>query len=103
VQSYLKKYGPRKVEANALVTRPKEGRQLCRDAILKYIDPDAAQEYAADLAAKRKEVVSHIAELLKEKYGEQPEPDDDESDDDESDDPSDDPSDDEPDDDDGTD
>src|SRR5262249_17381330 len=29
VQSYLRKFGPRKVEANALVVRPDAGRKLC--------------------------------------------------------------------------
>lgn len=38
VQDYLVEHGARKVEANALVTRPQAGRQLCRDAIVKYID-----------------------------------------------------------------
>jgi hypothetical protein len=33
VQSYLKKFGIRKCEANALVTRPEAGRQLCENAI----------------------------------------------------------------------
>jgi hypothetical protein len=45
VQDYLQKFGARKVEANTLVVRPEQGRQLCRDAILKYIDQDGIAEY----------------------------------------------------------
>jgi hypothetical protein len=45
VQNYLRDYGARKVEANALVIRPEAGRRLCLDAITKYIDADAPQEY----------------------------------------------------------
>ena len=37
VQSYLARFGARKVEANALVVRPAAGRELCRQAILKYV------------------------------------------------------------------
>lgn len=37
VQDYIKRFGIRKVEANALVVAPKAGRQLCRDAIEKYL------------------------------------------------------------------
>jgi hypothetical protein len=45
VQDYLRQFGARKVEANALVVRSAEGRELCRQAILKYVDEDSAQEY----------------------------------------------------------
>ena len=44
VQDYLRQYGARKVEANALVTSPAAGRELCRNAILKYVNPDAIGE-----------------------------------------------------------
>jgi hypothetical protein len=56
VQSYLREFGARKVEANALVVRPKAGRALCRRAILKYIDLDAAEEYQRRLEDMRGEV-----------------------------------------------
>ena len=45
VQRWLKEVGVRKVEANALVTRPKAGRLLCLDAITTYVDPDAPKSY----------------------------------------------------------
>lgn len=46
VQRWLREIGERKVEANALVTRPDAGRQLCYDAITNYVDADAPDEYA---------------------------------------------------------
>jgi hypothetical protein len=53
VQDYIDKYGERKVEANALVVRPDEGRQLCRDAIKKYLDPKGIVAYEQALAEQR--------------------------------------------------
>jgi hypothetical protein len=38
VQDYLRQYGARKVEANALVTCPDAARDLCRQAIEKYLN-----------------------------------------------------------------
>src|SRR5262249_57175366 len=37
VQSYLREFGARKVEANALVTRPAAGRALCPSALLECV------------------------------------------------------------------
>jgi hypothetical protein len=39
----------KKCEANALVVRPKEGRELCREAIHKYISKDSINAYEAKL------------------------------------------------------
>ena len=64
VQSYIREFGVRKCEANALVTRPKAGRQLCRDAILKYIDEDTAEEYSDYIDEQQEEVREHIIELM---------------------------------------
>jgi hypothetical protein len=66
VQNYLKKYGARKVEANALVVRAAAGRQLCRDAILKYIDPDGITRYAKDLALQQRKVKKVLPDVLRE-------------------------------------
>jgi hypothetical protein len=65
VQNYLKKYGPRKVEANALVVRHEAGRQLCRDAIEKYIDPDGIKRYNATLQRKRNQVKKVLPDVMK--------------------------------------
>jgi hypothetical protein len=44
VQDYLSEYGPRKVEANALVVAPDAGRALCRDAILRWLQDESAPD-----------------------------------------------------------
>ncbi len=64
VQDYLKRFGVRKVEANALVVRPEAGRDLCREAILQYIDEDAPAKYGAKLEAAREEMHEHVLRLL---------------------------------------
>ena len=65
VQSYLKKFGARKVEANALVTRPQAGRTLCRSAILKYVPAEAPQTYEQNLRTERESVRREIARLMR--------------------------------------
>lgn len=68
VQKYIAEYGERKVEANAIVIRPDKARQLCRDAIEKYLGTNALQiiedRYKADY--------THFWSLLKELDLEQP-------------------------------
>jgi hypothetical protein len=54
VQDYIKRYGKRKCEANALVVRPQAGQRLCEQAILKYIDQSAVKKYKRWLAKQRK-------------------------------------------------
>jgi hypothetical protein len=66
VQSYLRRFGARKVEANALVVRAQAGRALCRQAILKYVPEDAPAENEARLAPLREEMQQHIIRLLAE-------------------------------------
>jgi hypothetical protein len=64
VQSYLKKFGARKVEANALVVRPEAGRQLCLDAIRRYIPDDLLEDFESRRAAAQGEAKEVIARLL---------------------------------------
>jgi hypothetical protein len=64
VQSYIQRFGARKVEANALVVRPVEGRQLCRDAILEYVDEDGIDAYEAALEEEREKARRAIAERM---------------------------------------
>jgi hypothetical protein len=45
VQEYIKKYGVRKVEANAIVVVPDKARELCRSAIEKYLGRDALDRF----------------------------------------------------------
>jgi hypothetical protein len=53
VQEYIRKFGIRKVEANALVTRPAAGRQLIEEAITRYIPRDWPEQHAMRNAAPR--------------------------------------------------
>jgi hypothetical protein len=53
VQDYLRRFGARKVEANALIVRPNEGRELCRQAILKYLPKTAPADYKKRLKPHR--------------------------------------------------
>jgi hypothetical protein len=56
VQEYLSKFGPRKCEANALVVRPREARELCRGAIEKYLGKDALQRFKLKRQAVKDEL-----------------------------------------------
>ena len=53
VQDYLKRFGVRKVEANALVKRPEAGRALMRQALLRYIPKTAIRRYETKLKPLR--------------------------------------------------
>lgn len=65
VQDYLGRFGARKVEANALVTRAEAGRTLCRDAILKYVDEGASRDaWIARTQEAQASVASEIAKRL---------------------------------------
>ena len=68
VQSYLKQFGARKVESNALVVRPGPGRDLCRQAILKYVSPEAPTRYIEKLAPYQTEVRQEVLRLLEERW-----------------------------------
>jgi hypothetical protein len=65
VQDYLKKYGARKVESNALVAHFEAGRHLCREAILKYIDPDGIKRYEKALQRERGKVRKALPHVLR--------------------------------------
>lgn len=65
VQDYIRQFGARKVEANALVKRPQAGRKLCRDAILKYVPADAVERYERRIRPLRQQAHWEIARLLK--------------------------------------
>ncbi len=68
VQDYIRRYGVRKVEANALVVRPDAGRELCRQAILRYIDTDLIGIYEERLTSAREEVRQEVVRLIEEGY-----------------------------------
>jgi hypothetical protein len=69
VQTYIERFGVRKVEANALVVSPNEGRRLCREAITRYVDIDAANEYGAIIQGEQNTVQRRVGELLLERFG----------------------------------
>jgi len=58
-QDYLKKYGVRKCEANALVIKPDQGRELCKEAIEKHLGKDAKGRFRE----RREEVVRIVDEF----------------------------------------
>src|SRR6516164_9129335 len=64
VQSYIKKFGVRKVEANALVICPEAARELCRRAILKYVSVSAIEKYRRRLAREQRKVQRAVKQLL---------------------------------------
>jgi hypothetical protein len=64
VQNYIKRFGVRKCEANALVVRPEAGRALCRQAILRWVPENAPKRYARALARVRAELQAEIDRLL---------------------------------------
>jgi hypothetical protein len=69
VQDYLRRFGARKVEANALVARPQAGRELCLRAILNYVAEDAPDRYLERLKPLRDEVNAKVLDLLAEEFG----------------------------------
>jgi hypothetical protein len=64
VQRYLRDFGARKVEANALVVEPEAGRELCRQAILEYVPKTAPAIYRRKLNVEREMVRVAVLELL---------------------------------------
>jgi hypothetical protein len=65
VQDYLRKFGARKVEADALLKVPELGRELCRQAILKYVSATAPRRYHAKLKPVRAEMRRALDRLLR--------------------------------------
>jgi len=64
VQDYIKAYGVRKCEANALVVKHEAGRQLLTDVLLKYIKPEQITQYEQALVVEQQKV----EKLLKDKF-----------------------------------
>lgn len=61
----LERFGARKVEANALVVAATAGRELCRSALLKYIETDPILEWRSRLDLARVELRQHFVESVK--------------------------------------
>jgi len=62
-QNYIRKYGRRKCEANAIVTRPDSGRALISKTIKKYLGEDGLTRINAKDKVIRKEYDEHILSL----------------------------------------
>jgi hypothetical protein len=65
VQNYLKQFGARKVEADALLKVPEVGRELCRQAILKYVPANAVRQYQRKLKPVRAEFRRELDRVLR--------------------------------------
>ena len=63
VQDYISNYGVRKCEANALVVRPPEARDLARGAIVKYVGMDALERFMD----KQEAIIKEIRKFRKDK------------------------------------
>lgn len=65
VQDYLRQYGRRKVEANALVVRADAARKLCLDAILRYLpDEGAPAAFDATLSPWREGLRQAVRDMI---------------------------------------
>ena len=65
VQDYLRRFGARKVEADALLKVPDLGRDLCRTAILKYVPTNAPHRYRTKLQPIQAEMRRELNRLLR--------------------------------------
>lgn len=69
VQSYIKTYGARKVEANALVRVPAAAEALCEDAILKYVDVRRTRGFRRAETVEQAKVEQAIKRMLNRRWG----------------------------------
>jgi hypothetical protein len=65
VQDYIRRFGVRKCEANALVVQPQAGRNMCRDWILRHVPADAVALYEDSLAPLRQEYEQALRERFR--------------------------------------
>jgi hypothetical protein len=66
VQDYIRDFGVRKWEAQALVQRPVEAQQLCKQEILKLLGQDAEKHFKQ----KEKDVIKQISDYIRRSRGE---------------------------------
>lgn len=64
VQAYLEEYGARKCEANAIVVKPDQGRELCRQEIEKYLGTDAKDRFQ-----EKREAIIQIVDEFRNRTG----------------------------------
>jgi hypothetical protein len=71
VQNYIAKYGVRKCEANAIVTRPGAGRKQIADAIDEYLDQDVIARYWTMVEQGRAKLAKRLPGYLRKKLSEE--------------------------------
>lgn len=64
VQDYLREYGARKCEANVIVVKPDQGRELCRQIIEKYLGKDVKDRFQ-----ERREEIKQILDEFRDRTG----------------------------------
>ena len=65
---YIREFGVRKVEANALVIDPEAGRALCRSAIRDYVSEADIEAYRENLREERMRIKPILAQRIAEHY-----------------------------------
>ena len=68
IADYIAMYRVRKVEANSLVVRPKEGRALCEQAVLRYVNTGLIPEYQSRLDLARVDLRTRFTESANDRY-----------------------------------
>jgi hypothetical protein len=69
VQSWLRRHGARKIEANALLADPDAARELCRRAIRRYIDPAGVAAYWEEVERGQEAVRAALPDALRRALG----------------------------------
>jgi len=64
IRDYIARFGKRKVEANAMLSEVLLARQLCRDALAKYIDLAAVERFRAERKSHQDSIKKYIDEAL---------------------------------------
>lgn len=65
VQEWINTVGRHKCEANAIIIRPKEARQICRNAIEKYLGKDAKKRIGKKDNEVRERISKEVSRVLK--------------------------------------
>ena len=65
VQQYLAEHRPRKVEANALITRPEAALELISNVLDEYIDAEGVERWEAENREASKEAREKVEHLIK--------------------------------------
>lgn len=64
LREYVKKYGKRKVEANAIIVEPELGRRMLIDTIEKYLGAGALKEFESERDSIRRRILRKLEKRL---------------------------------------